>query len=668
MVKKIETRNKRKNRLAHLCSMLLITLSFLGAQNPGKTWQKYRTPEEAGWSSKQLKELYNRSRASAMMIVHNGKVAAVFGDIKRRYKCHSVRKSFLNALYGIYVNKGVIKLDKTIGELGIKARIPLTEMEQRARVRHLLQSRSGIYIPSAAETAYMKKNRPQRGSHSPGTFWYYNNWDFNVLGTIFNQETGKDIFREFKKQIAMPLQMEDFRLMDGTYDYGEDNSLHPSYPFKMSARDMARFGLLYLQGGSWNDKQILTEKWINETIKPYTEAADTQSCGYGYLWYTCQDLNGSPYYFASGVGGQFIGVFPSEKVVIVLRADTYTGESIRNRLALIKGIFNSRPNNPLSNPHFVPLDADKHDPGVNPIPLSQSELAKYSGKYLLKDNEFSIKSVPGGLILEKYHYFYKFNLLPLSRTKFFVEDIREFLYFTLDSRGRPTAVDIHKTEANARIYHLFKTKGLAAGIGAIRDFRNEIKKSSDLRLLADRLKGEGKIRQALAVLRLNVLFYPGMVNNHRRLINLYMADSKASLKGKNRVKELSNIYTVIAGELKKEPDINANDLAVLEWYREWLQARANPVPVSIKEIKSITGGYGPRHVIVRKGRLTYYREGKQITYYPMVKLAANLYALDDDYPDIVRIKFVSGKNSQAAKMIFFTLTGFKDELDRNIKK
>ncbi len=45
--------------------------------------------------------------------------------------------------------------------------------------------------------ASMVESRPERGRHAPGTFYYYNSWDFNVAGTIFRQLTGQDIFTEF---------------------------------------------------------------------------------------------------------------------------------------------------------------------------------------------------------------------------------------------------------------------------------------------------------------------------------------------------------------------------------------------------------------------------------------------------------------------------------------
>ncbi|WP_234843725.1 serine hydrolase [Sinorhizobium meliloti] len=65
-----------------------------------------------------------------------------------------------------------------------------------------------IYHATAYETGDIKRKRPARGSHAPGSFWFYNNWDFNALGTIYRQQTGEDIFQSFEKKIARPLDMD----------------------------------------------------------------------------------------------------------------------------------------------------------------------------------------------------------------------------------------------------------------------------------------------------------------------------------------------------------------------------------------------------------------------------------------------------------------------------
>jgi CubicO group peptidase (beta-lactamase class C family) len=82
-----------------------------------------------------------------------------------------------------------------MADLGIDDSPPsLTAEEKQATVRHLLQARSGVYHVALAESPAVAAARPPRGSHPPGTFWYYDNWDFDALGTISEQETGAGIF------------------------------------------------------------------------------------------------------------------------------------------------------------------------------------------------------------------------------------------------------------------------------------------------------------------------------------------------------------------------------------------------------------------------------------------------------------------------------------------
>ena len=179
------------------------------------------------------------------MVVHHGAVVAEWGDTVKRTELASVRKSFLSALIGIAVGDHKISLDSTLAQLGIDDNPPaLTAVEKSATVRMLLQARSGVYHAALYETAAMAAKRPPRGSHPPNEFWYYNNWDFNALGTIYEHATGAGTYDALDKLIAKPIGMQDYRPQDGEYFYGRD-SIHRAYPIRMSARDLARFALLY---------------------------------------------------------------------------------------------------------------------------------------------------------------------------------------------------------------------------------------------------------------------------------------------------------------------------------------------------------------------------------------------------------------------------------------
>ena len=181
--------------------------------------------------------------------------------------------------------------------------------------------------------------RPVRGSHLPGTFFYYNNWDFNALGTIFEQQTGKGVFDTFYEEIALPIGMVDFSPDDCTYKYEPIKSRHPSYFFRMSTRDMARFGLLYQRFGRWNDQQIVPEEWILESTSIYP-VLNNSGDPYGYLWRIIPAEAGFGYgFYHRGFGVHLLAVLPDLELVVVHRVNTdidfdITWEEIRTLIEM----------------------------------------------------------------------------------------------------------------------------------------------------------------------------------------------------------------------------------------------------------------------------------------------------------------------------------------------
>jgi len=289
---------------------------------PGAEWAEI-SPAVSGWSEAGLAKARawsTRINSTAVMVIHHGAVVAAWGDTVKRTELASVRKSFLSALIGIAVAEKKIALDSTLAELGIDDNAPsLSAIERTATVRMLLQARSGIYHPALYETAAMAAARPRRFSHPPGAFWYYNNWDFNALGTIYEHATGMGIYDALDRLIAKPISMQDYRPQDGEYFYGPD-STHRAYPIRMSARDLARFALLYLHNGTWAGRQVVPAGWVRESTQPYSDAGAGR--GYGYLWWIgkAPDYPDGTY-FALGTGGQYAFVIPGLDLVVVNRVD-----------------------------------------------------------------------------------------------------------------------------------------------------------------------------------------------------------------------------------------------------------------------------------------------------------------------------------------------------------
>ena len=87
-----------------------------------------------------------------------------------------------------------------------------------------------------------------------------------------------------------------------------DGALH------LRPRDMARIGLLVMNGGTWNGLRVVSEEWLQRSTEAAWRVDEVFS--YGYLWWLTQ-VNGSRVILASGWGSQFIVVIPDEELVIV---------------------------------------------------------------------------------------------------------------------------------------------------------------------------------------------------------------------------------------------------------------------------------------------------------------------------------------------------------------
>jgi len=342
----------------HLLLLTACPVARAADRCPSPEWERAASPSDAGWSVQKLaaaRKFSSTLDTAALMIIQDGLVIDEWGVTALPLKCHSVRKSLLSALYGRYVENGIIDLDATLQELGIDDREPsLSEAEQQARIRDLLSARSGIYHPALYETKAMAAARPERGSHPPDTFWYYNNWDFNAACTIFENLTGRSLFEDFEDRLAVPLQMQDFVRDRHTHYVTGKDSVHPAYPFELSTRDLARIGLLFLRGGQWNGQQLISADWIKTSTQSYSTAGS--SGGYGFMWWVA--VNGTHFpgvslpegsFSARGHRGQYLVVIPKWDLVVVHRVNSFQRDTRTSKSdfgKLLAGILAARPSQP----------------------------------------------------------------------------------------------------------------------------------------------------------------------------------------------------------------------------------------------------------------------------------------------------------------------------------
>jgi len=299
------------------------------AEFPGKNWGYYSKSEDTGFDSKkllQVREKLTSLDTSGLLVVVGGKILLEYGDISETSTVASIRKSILAIMYGKYVANGIIELDLSLKDLGTHDIGGLLPIEQKATIRDLISSRSGVYHP--ASNLGDDPNKPPRGSKVPGTYFVYNNWDFNVAGAIFEKLVGKDIYTIFKQDLADPIGMEDFLLSRQEKTGHLQVSQYPAYHFQLSTRDMARIGLLMLRKGNWAAKQVVPEEWIRKITSLVTPSREQNpeserkgnGNGYGYMWFVADEKEKRAYFrdffFAQGLHGQFIAVFPELDMVI----------------------------------------------------------------------------------------------------------------------------------------------------------------------------------------------------------------------------------------------------------------------------------------------------------------------------------------------------------------
>jgi CubicO group peptidase (beta-lactamase class C family) len=240
----------------------------------------------------------------------------------------SISKSLTAAMIGVLVKEGKLNID---------APAPVPEWKntdkEKITVKHLLQQTSGLdfwekYTSPSEVTNMLFKHGDMAAftaklplKHEPGTAFNYSSGNSNILSRIIRHVVGENEYPAFPySALFHKINMYSALLepdASGTY-------VGSSYSYA-TARDFARFGLLYYNNGVWNGEQILPANWVKETIEP--SVGDKQK-HYGYqFWlngFDEKDINKRWYpdapadmFFADGFGGQDIYIIPSKKLVIV---------------------------------------------------------------------------------------------------------------------------------------------------------------------------------------------------------------------------------------------------------------------------------------------------------------------------------------------------------------
>ena len=246
---------------------------------PSEQWERVPSPEAAGFARAKLDAVVAQAKqlaTTSLVAIAGGRLLVDYGDTTHLSYIASVRKSVLAMMYGPYVENGRIRLDKTLAALEISDIGGLSDQEREATIADLLGARSGVYHPASYGGDDLA-SAPPRNSQRHGAYYLYSNWDFNVLGTIFEQETGRNIYDALESDLARPIAMQDFKRDLQQKDGDLTVSQHPAYPMWFSTRDMARIGYLMLREGQWAGRPIVPRDWARRIVQVHTPARRDES-------------------------------------------------------------------------------------------------------------------------------------------------------------------------------------------------------------------------------------------------------------------------------------------------------------------------------------------------------------------------------------------------------
>ena len=233
----------------------------------------------------------------------------------------SMAKSITSILIGCAIDDGFIKsVEEPITDY-----IPELKKNgfEKVKIKHLLQMTSGIkfnesYINPFGEAASFYYGRNLRHQTTklklktePGTEFNYVSGNTQLLGLLLERALkNKTITEYFQEKLWTPLEME----YDGSWsiDRKKDGLEKTFCCVNARARDFAKIGRLYLNKGNWNGKQIVSEKWVEESTKVDTTQGSAKE--YQYQWWL-PSTDGD--FMAEGILGQYVYVNPNENIIIV---------------------------------------------------------------------------------------------------------------------------------------------------------------------------------------------------------------------------------------------------------------------------------------------------------------------------------------------------------------
>lgn len=301
------------------------------------------TPKTEKVNEKGITNFLEAAKTSGMdlhslMIVRNGNVVAEhwLGDhaANKPHVMFSVSKTFTATAIGFAAAEGKLKVtDKVISFFPDKSPSNVNENLKALEIRHLLMMSSGHDVEpggdlrNSPDTDWVEMFLAAPFEHQPGSHYVYNSFATYMLSAIIQKVTGEKLINYLYPRLFRPLG-----IVGVTWEESPQKINIGGWGLYVKTEDMAKLGLLILQKGEWNGKQLLPESWFDEATRSHIESlpAGTRKedlkikpkdsdwlQGYGYQMWRSRHNS----FRADGKDGQFILVLPEKNTVIAITAN-----------------------------------------------------------------------------------------------------------------------------------------------------------------------------------------------------------------------------------------------------------------------------------------------------------------------------------------------------------
>ena len=265
---------------------------------------------------------------SGLVIIRHGELVYekyFFSKPERHVQIYSITKSFLSALTGIALDQGKLdSLDHKVGEYFPEYFDADTDPRMKeTSIRNLLTMSAGfVWLEDGSiEKQWMENENLVQAAinlklqEAPGTGFNYSSAHTQILSAILTEVVGEPLRAYAQRNLFSPLGI---RSGDWGWSMDGQGYYFGGWGINLSARDLARFGYLYLNDGYWDGEQIISKEWVRESTSVQIDTG--YGLKYGYLWwvYPSKDRR---VFEGVGYGGQSLYVVPDLDLVVVVTAN-----------------------------------------------------------------------------------------------------------------------------------------------------------------------------------------------------------------------------------------------------------------------------------------------------------------------------------------------------------